>query len=229
MTRRVGHATPQEFIGAEPRVALAECDECGWEKCRCSCVRYSGECDLGGCTRRASLIAVQGWERGTNLSRRRRVRPQPGLRDHHTEPVTDERIPPVTITRRHLSLVPDLAPEPAQEPAAPAPKHVESMDRDEAITRIRAALKRRSTKRWSVRGGRGTSWGWITIIAPPSRRGESDEMADEDCKELGELFGLDRPAHFQGIDVPASSRYRHEYVTRAEGRQPDVLGTPYWD
>ncbi len=35
------------------------------------------------------------------------------------------------------------------------------MDRDEAIKRIRAALKRRSGKLWSVTGGRGTSWGWI--------------------------------------------------------------------
>lgn len=139
--------------------------------------------------------------------------------------MTDERIPPVTITHRHLSLALYLAPEPPQ----PARKTVEPMDRDEAITKIRAALKRRSAKRWSVRGGRGTSWGWIMIIAPPARRGEHDEMTDEDCKELGELFGLGRPAHFQGINVPAGSRYRHEYVARAEGRQPDVLGRPYWD
>ncbi len=135
----------------------------------------------------------------------------------------------MTNTRRHLSLVPDLPPEPAPEPLAAAPKRVESMDRDEAITRIRAALKGRSAKRWSVRGGRGTSWGWITIIAPPARRGECDGMTDEDCNELGALFGLDHPAHFQGLTVPASSAYRQEYVARAEGRQPDVIGTPYWD
>lgn len=135
----------------------------------------------------------------------------------------------MTITRRHLALVPDLTTQPPQAPARPARKPVESIDRDEAITKIRAALKGRSAKRWSVRGGRGTSWGWITIIAPPARRGEHGEMTDEDCKELGALFGLNRPAHFQGISVPASSAHRQEYVARAEGRQPDVIGTPYWD
>ncbi|MGV9797328.1 hypothetical protein ACWDTP_04615 [Mycobacterium sp. NPDC003449] len=123
---------------------------------------------------------------------------------------------------RHLHAVPDL-------PAPAAPVAVPSMERDEAITAIRAALKQRSDKRWSVRGGRGTSWGWITIIAPPARRGECGEMTNEDCKELGELFGLDHPAHFQGITVPAGSDYRQEYVARAEGRKPETLGKPYWD
>lgn len=60
---RVGYATPQDFIRAEPRAALAECDECGWEKYRCSCIRYRDECDFGGCTRPASLVAVEGTER----------------------------------------------------------------------------------------------------------------------------------------------------------------------
>lgn len=124
---------------------------------------------------------------------------------------------------RHLHAVPDLVPAPV------APVTVPSMERDEAITAIRAALKQRSGKRWSVRGGRGTSWGWITIIAPPARRGEHDEMTDEDCKELGELFGLDQAAHFQGVTVPAGSDYRQEYVARAEGCKPEILGKPYWD
>ncbi|UHJ58813.1 hypothetical protein LT337_32430 (plasmid) [Mycolicibacterium fortuitum] len=133
-------------------------------------------------------------------------------------------------TRRHLSLVPNPADQdPPQGAAQPPAVSVQSLDRDEAITKIRAALKQRSTKRWSVRGGRGTTWGWIKIVAPPARRGEYDEMSDEDCAELGELFGLDRPAHFQGLDIPASSLYRREYVARAQGRRPDVLGTPYWD
>jgi hypothetical protein len=44
------------------------------------------------------------------------------------------------------------------------------LDRDEAIKRIRAALKRRSGKAWSVTGDRGTAWGWIKIDAPPARR-----------------------------------------------------------
>jgi hypothetical protein len=46
----------------------------------------------------------------------------------------------------------------------------ESLTRDQAIKRIKAALKRRSGKEWSVRGGKGTAYGWITIDAPPKRR-----------------------------------------------------------
>lgn len=42
--------------------------------------------------------------------------------------------------------------------------------RDEAIREIKRALEKRSGKRWSVTGGRGTAWGWITIDAPPARR-----------------------------------------------------------
>jgi hypothetical protein len=45
-----------------------------------------------------------------------------------------------------------------------------SIDRGEAIKAIRTALKRRTGRTWSVTGGRGTAWGWITIEAPPKRR-----------------------------------------------------------
>ena len=44
------------------------------------------------------------------------------------------------------------------------------IDRNEAIKRIRAALKRRSGKQWSVTGDKGTAWSWINIDVPPSRR-----------------------------------------------------------
>lgn len=43
------------------------------------------------------------------------------------------------------------------------------LDRNEAIARIKKALKERSGKSWSVTGGRGTAWGWIKIDAPPKR------------------------------------------------------------
>lgn len=134
-----------------------------------------------------------------------------------------------------------------------------SVDRDDAIKAIRAALKRRSGKAWSVTGGRGTGWGWIEITAPPKRRtgvhvknpewqgsvcdprdpewilvdsGEPQQfglMTPADRDELTALLGLDRPVHEQGYSIAASTDYRVEAVARAEGRNPSAYGTPYWD
>lgn len=102
------------------------------------------------------------------------------------------------------------------------------MDRNETIKKIRTALKRRSGKDWSVRGGHGTAWGWIKVSAPP-RRMVGYRMSDEDRAELGRLLGFDRPADPQYESIPASSAYYAEYVDRAEGRVPAVCGTPHWD
>lgn len=44
------------------------------------------------------------------------------------------------------------------------------MDRNETIKAIKTALQKCSGKTWSVTGGRGTAWGWLTIDAPPARR-----------------------------------------------------------
>jgi len=103
------------------------------------------------------------------------------------------------------------------------PERPEPVDRDQAITAIRAALKRRSGKSWSVRGGRGTTWGWITITAPPSRLA-GDEMTTEDAAELADLLGLDLDqAHLQGVLVPDSNQDRREYIGRAEGAAAHVV------
>lgn len=123
------------------------------------------------------------------------------------------------------------------------------MDRNETIKRIREALKKRSGKIWSVTGGRGTAWGWITIDAPPARRtwltrmkeGSTTETEEYDSgapdgytspaerSELGALLGMDKPIHCQGESIPASSDYYQEYIDRAEGRTPSKIGQPYWD
>lgn len=103
------------------------------------------------------------------------------------------------------------------------------IDRDEAIKRIRTALRARSGKAWSVTGGRGTAWGWINIDAPPARRTADGYITEEDRTELGTLLGLDKPVHHQGQSVPDGSVYREEYVERAEGRTPTRFGTPDWD
>jgi len=114
------------------------------------------------------------------------------------------------------------------------------MDRDEAIRRIREGLKARSGKSWSVKGGRGTGYGWLRIDAPPARRrfewdgttpvaeGREGYASKADREELAKLLGLET-IHAQGESVPASSDYRVEYVDRAEGRPPSKIGRPYWD
>jgi hypothetical protein len=114
-------------------------------------------------------------------------------------------------------------------------------DRDATIARIRKALKERTGRTWSVKGGRGTAWGWIRISAPPARLVCGDGcgvgcthgryyMSDDDMALLALALGkAERGVHFQGESIPASSDYRREYIDRAEGRTPETTGTPYWD
>jgi hypothetical protein len=128
------------------------------------------------------------------------------------------------------------------------------MDRDQVIAEIKTALQKRSGKSWSVTGGRGTAYGWITIDAPPKRRTFTNvpkpyntdhrpgiEHYDEvdmgkpggfmgaaDRAELAKLLGLEG-VHFQGVSIAASSDYYREYMDRANGKQPSVIAQPYWD
>lgn len=100
-------------------------------------------------------------------------------------------------------------------------------NRDETIQTIKQSLKARSGKTWSVTGGRGTAYGWITISAPPARRGDFGYMSDADRAELGALLGVQ--VHSQGVSVAASSAYYREYTVRARGEQPSEIAQPYWD
>jgi hypothetical protein len=132
------------------------------------------------------------------------------------------------------------------------------MNRNETIARIKAALKRRSGKNWSVTGDRGTAWGWLKIDAPPSRRNwirmpsgkmrkdhphlkeymeiplppdstcEFGHISPDERKELADLLKLEY-VHTDGVSIPASNDYYQEYIDRAEGRTPSVIGEPYWD
>ena len=117
------------------------------------------------------------------------------------------------------------------------------IDRAEACKRIRAAMKRKTGKTWSVRGGRGTGWGWITVGAPPKRRichdpnpewkcwditntvspyferqpkdGERGRYtSDAERAEIAGAFGLTHPAHMQGLSI--SPDEREYYVLQAE-------------
>ena len=67
-------------------------------------------------------------------------------------------------------------------------------DRNETIALIKKSLQERSGKTWSVTGGRGTAWGWITISVPPKRLGCAKlhefnyvkDESDEICSVCGE-------------------------------------------
>src|SRR5262245_48846059 len=101
--------------------------------------------------------------------------------------------------------------------------------RKTTIPAIRAALRERSGKTWSVTGGTGTAYGWITISAPPKRL-ERYSMTEADRAELGELLGLGRPAHHQGESIPAAHDFRRLYVTRAAtGATGGLKAEVYWD
>lgn len=126
-------------------------------------------------------------------------------------------------------------------------------NRNAVIARIKAALQRRSGKSWSVTGGRGTAWGWITIDAPPKRRtahavlkpGATSTWPEDymdidtgepnghitltDRLELAQLLDLPDAVHHQGIRIMASGDAYREYVDRAEGRTPRKIAEPYWD
>lgn len=121
------------------------------------------------------------------------------------------------------------------------------------IAAIKANLKRRSGKTWSVTAGRGTACGWLTITAPPARctarwiqragtlgnPGDYDltdtgaaggYMTPSDCDELAQLLGLTPgPTHYQGVSVPSGYDYYREYVDRSAGVTPTVKGQQYWD
>jgi hypothetical protein len=117
----------------------------------------------------------------------------------------------------------------------------EYLGRSEVVKRIKAALKRKTGKSWSVHGGRGTGWGWIRVEAPASRRvscednpeckdpfnapfeervieyrrdGENHFTSRADCTELARAFGLDRPCHWQGLQISPDDWER--YVEMAE-------------
>lgn len=98
------------------------------------------------------------------------------------------------------------------------------------VTKIIAAhLKTRSGKQWSVTKGRGTACGWITISSPPARLNDCGYMTDDDRRELADLLGMETPVHHQGETVADSNAHYTEYLNRAAGLTPSVIGQQYWD
>jgi hypothetical protein len=101
-------------------------------------------------------------------------------------------------------------------------------DRNATIAALRAELKRRTGTTWSVTGGSGTAWGWITVNAPPKRRLDFGRLADTDRAALASALSLDS-VHCQGVSIPASWEYRREYLERAAGLPVTTIAQPYWD
>jgi len=160
---------------------------------------------------------------------------------------------------RHALDKPDSPEDPAgvaaPDSAADSILWVRVHGRDEVIARIRKALNERSDRNWSVTGGRGTSHGWLHIDAPPKRRtfdhrqtGELGGdglpvyelnhveengylMGPEDRAELARLLGFPDESSIphQGVKVPAGHDFYAEFIDRAEGRTPSVIGKAYWD
>jgi hypothetical protein len=126
------------------------------------------------------------------------------------------------------------------------------MNRNETMKAMKAALEKRSGKRWSVTGGIGTAYGWLKITSPPARRtwghrqvtpqtatardtweaydtGEPGRgMSPTDRAELAKLLALDSVPD-AGESIPSSNAYYEEFLARCEGRKPERLGEPHWD
>jgi len=53
-------------------------------------------------------------------------------------------------------------------------------------------------------------------------------MTEADRQQLAQLLGLEN-VHQQGVSIPASNGHYQEYIDRANGRSPSVIGEKYWD
>lgn len=85
-----------------------------------------------------------------------------------------------------------------------------------AVTKkMRQLLRQRSGKTWSVKGGRGTGWGWLTIDAPPSRITDNWRMTEEDRAELATLLGVES-VHCQGVSVSSGSWWHYLKACRGD-------------
>ena len=141
-----------------------------------------------------------------------------------------------------------------EAPAARGAHWGMNMDRNETIKTIKEALRRRSGKAWSVTGGRGTAYCWITIDVPPAQRtftyvpkphntamllgvenwDEIDSgqpgghMGPTARAELCKLLGLES-VHQQGVSIAASHDHYEEYIARAQGQEPTKIAKQYWD
>jgi hypothetical protein len=104
--------------------------------------------------------------------------------------------------------------------------NVRRLKRDDVTQRIKAALERRSGKKWSVTDKHRTGY---LLIAPPPKRCDGGVVSPEDREELKRLLGLEGDIHPAGVMVAPRPGCYEEYIDRAEGREPSVKGEPLGD
>lgn len=121
--------------------------------------------------------------------------------------------------------------------ATPEPPAVIGHDLEESIEQacherndtnklLRRILKLRTGLTWSVSGGRGTAFGWISIEVPRARRVDSKGaltqdphgyLAPADRALIARVLGRSRPVHFQGFGVRAGTSERRRLLRAAAG------------
>jgi hypothetical protein len=156
-----------------------------------------------------------------------------------------------------------VAPAPVAPVAPVAPPagrfEASSMSRNDVIKAIKSALKARTGKSWSVRGGRGTGYGWLTIDAPKALRRWTSEQAGTDASGMpvyAERYLTDAEvaagkaeyAHMGpatrrklaellglervqtgGVSIPSGSDFYQCYLDRARTGTSTVTPERYWD
>lgn len=141
------------------------------------------------------------------------------------------RVHLATWMGEHFSLAPSIAAPVGKIKLTTqrAPKKpAEAGSTDWTVEQIRAGLKTRSGKAWSVTRGRGTAYSWINVTSPKNRLSPTGYMTDAEAAELGRLFGLPRAVHHQGESIPGGSDFHQEFVDRAWGRTPTRYGVAHW-
>lgn len=126
-----------------------------------------------------------------------------------------------------------------------------AQDRNQTIALLKELLKQRTGTSWSVRGGKGTAWGWIKIESMPARQTwrsrlkegamsnapenferydsgmPGGSMSPDDIAALSDALG--KRVHCQGESVAASTQHRLEVLQRAAGVQVTAKPEQYWD
>lgn len=174
-----------------------------------------------------------------------------------------------TAPTRVLAFPVPAAQPSAQQPAPVAPAvpavpyrgkyEASAMSRNDVIKAIKQALKARTGKSWSVRGGRGTGYGWLTIDAPKALRRWTREQVGTDASGMPvyeERYLTDAevaagkaeyahmgPAtrrklaellglervHADGISIPSGSDFYQAFLDRARTGTTEITPERHWD